>query len=297
MEETKATRPNIHIGYRVGRLTVVDKTNERKGGYTVWRCKCDCGNEILLDTRYLQRGTIQDCGCITKLKPGQRDITGLRFGKLIAVEPVEGKSANGTLWRCKCDCGGEVVAPLGQLTSGYRKSCGCLSRPPLEDLVGKKFGMLTVTGYAEKRNNKVHYWICVCECGKMTMVRQDYLKSGKTQSCGCLSGKMLKKKMRFVDGTSVTMLESVRDKRRSNNKSGYTGVYQDSRHQLWHARITFKGQVYDLGTYKTRKEAIKARMRGEEIHEDFLAWYYANYPKRDEAGTAASSAEEKRTEE
>lgn len=274
-------RPKILPGYQVGHLTVVEKTEERKNGYMVWRCRCDCGNEVLLDTRYLQRGTIQDCGCRTKLRPGQRDIAGMRFGKLVAVEPVEGGGYGETLWRCQCDCGGEVVSSLHQLTAGYRKSCGCLSHPPLEDLVGQKFGMLTVTGYAEKRDNRVHYWNCVCECGNTTTVRQDFLKSGKTQSCGCLSRKMLKEKMRFIDGTSVTMLESVRDKRRSNNKSGYTGVYQDTKHQLWHARITFKGQAYDLGTYKTRKEAIKARMRGEEIHEDFLDWYYANYSQRE----------------
>ncbi|MBP3210369.1 MAG: hypothetical protein J6M64_10785, partial [Oscillospiraceae bacterium] len=49
-------------GTRIGHLTVLDATDQRKGRYIVWRCKCDCGNEILLDTRALQRGTITDCG-------------------------------------------------------------------------------------------------------------------------------------------------------------------------------------------------------------------------------------------
>ena len=67
---------SIQIGHRVGRLTVAEPTGERRSGYTVWRCKCDCGGEILLDTRYLQRETIKDCGCRSKVKPGQKDLTG-----------------------------------------------------------------------------------------------------------------------------------------------------------------------------------------------------------------------------
>ena len=47
----------IQIGYRVGRLTAEEPTGEKKAGYTVWKCRCDCGGEIALDTRCLQRGT------------------------------------------------------------------------------------------------------------------------------------------------------------------------------------------------------------------------------------------------
>lgn len=137
MSEDKPVRSKIEAGYRVGHLTVTEKTDERRNKYTVWRCKCDCGKDILLDTRYLQRGTKRDCGCMTKLKPGQKDITGMRFGKLIAVEPLDTRRDGRTIWRCKCDCGGEIDAPLPQLTAGYRKSCGCLSHPTLEDLTEK----------------------------------------------------------------------------------------------------------------------------------------------------------------
>ena len=79
----------IGIGSRVGHLTVEEPSGQRKSGYIVWRCRCDCGGEILLDTRCLQRGTVRDCGCRTVVGPGQRDITGMRFGKLTAVAPTE----------------------------------------------------------------------------------------------------------------------------------------------------------------------------------------------------------------
>lgn len=44
-------RSKIEIGYRVGMLTVTERTEQRKNGYTIWLCKCDCGGEIRLDTR------------------------------------------------------------------------------------------------------------------------------------------------------------------------------------------------------------------------------------------------------
>lgn len=49
----ESLRPKIKLGCRVGSLTVEEQTVERKNGYTVWRCRCDCGGAVLLDTRCL----------------------------------------------------------------------------------------------------------------------------------------------------------------------------------------------------------------------------------------------------
>lgn len=104
--------------------------------YMVWRCRCGCGGEILLDTRCLQRGAVTDCGCGSKVKPGQRDITGMRFGRLTALEPTGRILYESVVWRYVCDCGNEIHVPLRQLTMGYRKSCGCLGHPERKDYIG-----------------------------------------------------------------------------------------------------------------------------------------------------------------
>ena len=83
------------IGTRVGKLTVAADSGQRKSGYIVWRCRCDCGGEILLDTRCLQRGKVTDCGCTTNVNSRQRDITGMRFGKLTAICPTQGRGRRG----------------------------------------------------------------------------------------------------------------------------------------------------------------------------------------------------------
>lgn len=272
----RKSRPHIGVGYRVGLLTVDHATSEKRSGYTVWCCKCDCGGEILLDTRYLQRGTVTDCGCWTKIKPGTRDITGLRFGKLICLEQTNQRIRGDIAWRCKCDCGNEVLVPVKQLTGGYVKSCGCLGHSPLKEFVGKRFGRLTVTDYAGKRAG-MHRWKCICECGNETVVGQTLLQSGKTKSCGCIQAEIYKDNLKLIEGTSVTILEVLKGKRLSSNTSGYTGVYQHKKSGKWVAQITFRKKTYYLGAYSDIHEAVKARQRAEEMHDEFLEWYYSEY--------------------
>lgn len=50
------------------------------------------------------------------------------------------------------------------------------------DLVGKKFGRLTVLNYL-----KLGKCECVCSCGNTSLVFTSNLKRGHTQSCGCLA--------------------------------------------------------------------------------------------------------------
>jgi len=273
-------RPQVQPGFRVGRLTVVAATSQRKNGYTVWRCWCDCGGELLLDTRALQRGAIQDCGCRSRVKPGQRDITGKRFGKLMAEYSCKVRSKDGSmLWHCRCDCGGQVDASLHQLCSGYRKSCGCLSRPTPENLMGRQFGLLTVLEYAGKVDG-IHFWRCRCKCGKETVVRSNFLLTGHTKSCGCLQREQVLDNLRLVDGTSVTILEAAKHRLLATNTSGCRGVYLNKRTRKWVAQITFKGKTHYLGSYERFEDAVKARQRGEELHDDFLQWYYAEHPQK-----------------
>ena len=267
---------SIQIGHRVGRLTVAEATGERRSRYTVWRCKCDCGGEILLDTRYLQRETIKDCGCQSKVRPGQKDLTGMRFGRLVAIEPTEKRTqSGGTIWKCRCDCGKETLAVSTQLTQGFKKSCGCWGHPDLKDSIGQRFGNLTVIGYAGKRDG-IHRWSCRCDCGNEAIVGQSNLQRGWTKSCGCMQIEALKQSLELVDGTSVRQLKSHRNRLLPNNKSGHTGVYQ-SKTGKWRAQITFKRKTYSLGSFDCITDAVRARKRGEEMHDKFLEWYYLEH--------------------
>lgn len=60
----------------------------------------------------------------------------------------------------------------------------------LIDLTGKRFGRLTVIergeDYILRTGQRTPRWVCVCDCGKVTLVRGTHLKSGSSTSCGCL---------------------------------------------------------------------------------------------------------------
>lgn len=55
-----------------------------------------------------------------------RDLTGQRFGKLVAVKCVGRDRHKNALWLCDCDCGRTKVIPSRSLVQGRSKSCGCL---------------------------------------------------------------------------------------------------------------------------------------------------------------------------
>lgn len=53
------------------------------------------------------------------------------------------------------------------------------------NLTNRKFGRLTVVEFVDSNKGNA-MWKCQCECGNVSMVRADKLKSGVTRSCGCL---------------------------------------------------------------------------------------------------------------
>ena len=53
------------------------------------------------------------------------------------------------------------------------------------NLIGDKYGRLTVVGFDRLQNHKA-YWKCVCDCGLTVIATGNNLRSGTTKSCGCL---------------------------------------------------------------------------------------------------------------
>jgi hypothetical protein len=56
------------------------------------------------------------------------DLTGKRFGRLTVLEFDHKDKYYNSYWKCRCDCGNELIATAGRLRSGHSKSCGCYSR-------------------------------------------------------------------------------------------------------------------------------------------------------------------------
>lgn len=54
-----------------------------------------------------------------------------------------------------------------------------------DDLVGQRFGALTVLKYSGKSERKKIQYLCKCDCGKEKYVERYDLLYGHTKNCGC----------------------------------------------------------------------------------------------------------------
>lgn len=55
------------VGMKFGRLLVIERGKTPKGYNTAfWKCKCDCGNECVVDGSLLRKGRAVSCGCRKK---------------------------------------------------------------------------------------------------------------------------------------------------------------------------------------------------------------------------------------
>ena len=65
----------------------------------------------------------------------------------------------------------------------------------VKNLIGKKFGRLTVIKFVETRGKSCHsYWGCKCKCGNTKVIRGSHL--GSSSSCGCYAKEKSAKQLR-----------------------------------------------------------------------------------------------------
>jgi hypothetical protein len=133
---------------------------------------------------------------------GPIDITGQRFGSLVAVEraprPI-GAVRRTAWWLCKCDCGGDVVALGCNLRGGKTKYCNdrkSHNRRPakIKHLSGQRFESWIVLHRVPKPEHAPPtydhvpegWWLCECVCGNKRIIHDYKLVAKQTKSCGCL---------------------------------------------------------------------------------------------------------------
>ena len=216
-------------GQRFGRLTVMERAEDYvspKGRHIPrWLCKCDCGKEKVINSESLKSGKTKSCGCLYKSVDHSslvHDLTGQRFGNLVVVKRADDcitpKGLRKVQWLCKCDCGNEKVVAAAALKSGAVKSCGYRYDGKFINIIGQRFGMLTVVERAEDyvSSNDVHrmQWLCKCDCGNETIVQISDLKSGRAKSCGCLHSNIADKYFEDLTGHrfgKLTVVEHAED--------------------------------------------------------------------------------------
>ena len=101
-------------GKKIGRLTVIERAEDyiQPNGRrrTMWKCKCDCGNEINIRSECLQRKCTLSCGCYRKDITIQRSKKYNKYeicGNCVTMYTIKGEPFDVDLedfWRVKDYC-------------------------------------------------------------------------------------------------------------------------------------------------------------------------------------------------
>ena len=231
---------------------------------------------------------------IVKVK---EDLTGRVFGRLTVIEQVEDHiSISGRHhpnWKCQCACGNIINIIGSHLKNGHTSSCGCKHSEIVSEYMSqkmKKYNTYDLSGeygigYTEEGDSfyfdledydkiKNYYWGHKSnDMHFYSHINNEYI--------------LLHRFIMDLDNSSDLVVDHINthhpeDNRKANlrivthsensmnhklskrNTSGVTGVGWIRKIDLWRARITINGQEINLGLYKNKDDAIKARKEAEE---------------------------------
>lgn len=99
-----------------------------------------------------------------------------------------------------------------------------------KDITGQRFNRLEVVSYSHTDSDRKANWNCICDCGTKCIVSGKQMRTGYTQSCGCLQRNRASEANR-VHGGSGTKLHKTWQamRRRTGNKSQWNYKYYGGR--------------------------------------------------------------------
>lgn len=121
------------------------------------------------------------------------DLTGLKVGYLKVVSRAESDQSKNAQWHCVCDCGNKVTVRAMYLKDRKQqqkfcsKQCPLYTNPMRRDYVGQRFGRLTAIRYVRSSLGGEAIWQFKCDCGNFPEIKHYQVRTGHTQSCGCLA--------------------------------------------------------------------------------------------------------------
>tara|TARA_R110000751_G_scaffold46368_1_gene104387 strand:+ start:4330 stop:5040 length:711 start_codon:yes stop_codon:yes gene_type:complete len=77
------------------------------------------------------------------------------------------------------------------------------------NLVGHRYGRLTVVSEDPKRISNKICWRCLCDCENTAIVIGNDLRTGKTRSCGCLDQETINSKKKDLSGKKFGRLTVI----------------------------------------------------------------------------------------
>lgn len=218
------------------------------------------------------------------------DLTGQRFGKLVALEghSEQRGSKKRIYWKCLCDCGNISYIVADSLRNGTSRSCGC-SKKEFFAQSKKRSNEYVIDGDVAKVYTRkgTEFLVDTDDLNRVLKIcwverKGGYIcgKNMDTRKVVNLHRYILNLNENdkvFVDHINrnpldnrksnlrtCTCAENTRNKKTlKSNKVGVNGVSYIKERKKWLARIMKDGVLYELGAYVNIEDAIKARKEAE----------------------------------
>lgn len=229
-----------------------------------------------------------------------KDISGMTFGFLKAIEPTDKRDRKDVVWLCECKCGNRVEIPATRLLRNNTLSCGCINKEHL-NRANQYFANTSLRQSLEEKifstTNDSGYVGVVKKDGRwqarITYKKQKYILGTYTKLEDAVKARVRGKEKVMEDAAELLKIyeflhdgdDSLPSKRtepkqdveqhsteccssdgiakRSDNTSGHTGVYRKK--EKWEARICHKGVRYILGRFELKEDAIAERQSAEKM--------------------------------
>lgn len=288
----KTCNAKDYSGQKFNHLTVLYKNGSitQKGKkITVYRCRCDCGNECDITAPHLK--TTKTCGCRMNIVA---NLAGKRFGKLLVIDrapnrTIHRKDDSTVMWNCICDCGNKCVKPSSYILHGIT-SCGCNSEATQFkkvdnhlDITSKPYGI----GYCLGGKRKFYFdiedydkikqyswtvdkngYVYTTNIDGHTHLMLKNLVMGVPQSDEEVVVNFIHSNNRH-DNRKCNLWVCNRNQaqwgsaRSANNSTGITGVWYNKSYGVYTAGITENGNTHTFTTTNINK-AIAVRKQWEE---------------------------------
>ena len=185
---------------------------------------------------------------------------------------------------CQCECGTQRYKDYRDLYDGRSLSCGCRRNEQTRQRniekgaipVGSRFGHLTVIedlGLCLQSRGKYASWSrCRCDCGTIIDVINNNLKTGGTQSCGCVKsrGETAIRKILLDNNIPFSTEYTFYDLRGENNKTLRFDFAIFKNDQLYEL-IEFDGRQHYIGPDATwsQSDSLETIQSRDELKNQY----------------------------